>query len=74
MDALQTSLDVLLDHPEIAGRFETKLKILQNLRVWQVKGFENHLIFYQARRGMIVVFRILHGNRDAETLLINQHD
>jgi hypothetical protein len=36
---------------------------------WPVKGFENWLIFYQARRNGVEIVHVFHGARDIESLL-----
>jgi toxin ParE1/3/4 len=47
-----------LKHPELAG-----------MRKWQVKGFDNYLIFYMPRRNGVSVVRVLHGAIDWWSLL-----
>jgi len=41
----------------------------RHLRRWPVKGFENWLIFYQAKENGIEVVHLMHGARDIEALL-----
>ena len=41
----------------------------RRLRRWPVKGFENWLIFYQARRDGVEIVHVMHGARDIESLL-----
>jgi len=41
----------------------------RHLRRWPVKGFENWLIFNQAKHDCIEVVHLMHGARDIETLL-----
>jgi toxin ParE1/3/4 len=38
------------------------------MRVWPVKGFENHLIFFRPIDGGIEVIRVLHAARDIESV------
>jgi toxin ParE1/3/4 len=51
--------------PELGQRQEFGRKELLGLRVWQVQGFENFLIFYRPVERGIEVLRVLHAARDA---------
>ncbi len=42
---------------------------LKGLRMWPVRGFERHLIFYRPIEDGIEVIRVLHASRDLEGLL-----
>lgn len=46
------------DHPRIEG-----------LRMWRVRGFTKHLIFYREVAGGIEVIRVLHSARDLAAAL-----
>jgi len=50
--------------PELGQRQEFGRKELADLRVWQVQGFENFLIFYRPVERGIEVLRVLHAARD----------
>ena len=50
--------------PELGQRQEFGRKELAGLRVWQVQGFENYLIFYRPIERGIEVLRVLHAARD----------
>ncbi len=47
-----------LQNPEFAG-----------IRKWRVRGFENHLVFYEARPDGVSVVRVLHAASDWWALL-----
>ena len=55
--------------PGMGRRYETDNARLQDLRVWPVKGFPNHLIFYRATPNGIEVVHVLHGARDLDSAL-----
>lgn len=38
-----------------------------DIRVWPIRGFKNHLIFYQVRKGRLEIVRVLHAAQDIET-------
>ena len=42
---------------------------LFGIRVWRVKGFPRHLIFYRTIEGDVEIVRVLHGARDLPSLL-----
>jgi toxin ParE1/3/4 len=44
-------------------------RALRLIRRWPVKGFENWLIFYQARRDGAEIVHVIHGARDIDQLL-----
>ena len=47
-----------LDNPRLAG-----------LRMWRIRGFEKHLIFYRLIEGGIEIVRVLHAARDVRRIL-----
>ena len=70
--AARTAFRLLATQPEMGRRYQTTHPLLQNLRVWQVKGFERYLIFYRAARTSIYIERVLYGGRDIEDVLIGK--
>jgi toxin ParE1/3/4 len=62
--AADASFQRLASMPELGERQPFGRKELADLRVWQVRGFENYLIFYRPIEGGIEVVRVLHGARD----------
>ncbi len=61
------TFEQLASMPGLAGHWETASNpTLADLRVWQVKGFPNHLIFYREIPDGIEVIRVLHGSQDIE--------
>jgi toxin ParE1/3/4 len=70
--AAQTAFRRLAIQPEMGRRYQTTHPLLQNLRIWQVKGFEKYLIFYRVARTSIYIERVLYGGRDIEHELIGE--
>jgi toxin ParE1/3/4 len=62
--SLEASLQKLATMPELGEQQRFERKELADLRVWQVQGFENYLIFYRPVEHGIEVIRILHAARD----------
>jgi toxin ParE1/3/4 len=66
LHALDASLERLATMPELGQRQEFGRKGLAGLRVWQIQGFENYLIFYRPIEHGIEVLRLLHAARDID--------
>lgn len=60
-DATRT---LLLQHPDIGPQREWLNPKLAGLRMFQVGGFENSLIFYQPTDYGVFIVRVLHGARN----------
>ena len=59
----------LLAHTPGAGALRGSLDpALANLRMWPVRGFEKHLIFYRETPDGLEIIRVLHAARDIEAL------
>jgi toxin ParE1/3/4 len=69
LDAVEETCRTLADNPELGGLCHFEGFDLGAVRVWQVRGFPNHLIFYRAEAYGIDVLRVLHGARDTESIL-----
>ena len=50
--------------PELGERQVFKRADLADLRAWQVRGFENYLIFYRPIEHGVEIVRVLHAARD----------
>ena len=58
----------LAEMPELGGLCQFEKPGTESIRKWAVRGFPNHLIFYQIANDRIEVIRILHGSRDYNSL------
>ncbi|MFN0011486.1 MAG: type II toxin-antitoxin system RelE/ParE family toxin [Phycisphaerales bacterium] len=64
LDRCRETFAWLADAP-LAGRlWRGRSRTTRGIRVWHVAGFPNHLIFYRARGGAIVILHVLGGARD----------
>jgi toxin ParE1/3/4 len=68
-DAAAATFEDLAGMPGLGERRPTANQRLEGLRVWRIKGFEKHLIFYRAVEHGIEIIRVLHGARDIDRLL-----
>jgi toxin ParE1/3/4 len=62
--AAKETLGRLAAMPELGGTWGFADPRLAEIRVWQISGFENYLVFYRPVESGIEVVRILHGARD----------
>ncbi len=69
LDQLISSFEVLAHMPKIGVQCGFGNLAIRSLRRWQVKGFENWLIFYRAKRDGVEIVHVMHGARDIESLL-----
>lgn len=68
-NAAQTTFEKLADMPELGSVGQFSHPKLTGVRVWQVRGFENYLVFYRVVESGIEIIRVLHAARDIEPLL-----
>ena len=67
--AAEVSFHLLAGMPELGERQEFERKELADLRAWQVRGFENYLIFYRPIEHGVEIVRVLHAARDIAAIL-----
>jgi len=69
---IRKAFTFLAEHPEAGRKYETTHPLLQNLRIWRVKGFERYLIFYRVGQASLLIERVLYGGRDLEGILAGE--
>jgi len=60
-DSINKTFDLLSRMPYLGELHPFKDPTMQNIRIWRVKGFPNHLIFYRVESERIVIVRLRHG-------------
>jgi toxin ParE1/3/4 len=70
--AADASFQLLAGMPELDERQEFDRKELVDLRAWQVRGFENYLIFYRPIERGVEIVRVLHAARDISAVFEDQ--
>lgn len=68
-DAASSSFAALAGMPGIGEPWPSANPRLSGLRVWRIRGFENHLIFYRPSDDGIDIVRVLHAARDLDNAL-----
>ena len=65
--AAEATFEFLSQSPEIGTLLG--LKSLTEVRVWRIRGFPNHLVFYRDTSELLEVVRVLHGAQDWTKIL-----
>lgn len=68
LDAAESTFSFLADNPEVGQNCLFRHPEAQGIRVWRVKGFPKHLIFYRPDSHGVDIVRVFHGARDIEAL------
>jgi toxin ParE1/3/4 len=65
-DALEQSLDLLTQHPQIGclAGFSSAPQV----RRWVLQPFPNYIIYCEAHSGEVLLVRLLHGARDVQAV------
>ncbi len=66
--AAEGTFQFLANQPEMGKRAECRSPFLSGMRMFPLKRFPNHLVFYRRVDNGIEIVRALHGARDIETL------
>lgn len=72
LDAAEATFRQLQETPQLGRVYETEHPRLAGIRVIQVKGFSNHLIFYRPVPDGVELLHLLHGARDVSKALENR--
>ena len=62
--AVEETIEMIAKNPFIGSVRQFQNAKLKNLRMWRVKGYENHLIFYAVEENEIKIVRFLNAKRD----------
>ena len=60
----QASFDDLAQQPEMGAPLTLRHTALANVRKWRIKGFDNHLVFYEPHPDGVSIVRVLHAASD----------
>ena len=66
--AVDQTIQMLTQSPYLGERCQFRNPKMKGIRVWQVSGFRNYLIFYRPHGDVLHVLRIFHGARDYTTM------
>ena len=66
--AVECAIDEIAEMPEVGRKWELSRPALRSIRVWHVRKFTNHLIFYRVTDEGIEIVRVLHAARDIDAV------
>jgi toxin ParE1/3/4 len=64
LEAAEETFGLLAGMPEIGSPTQVKNPRLTDLRIWKIKGFNNHLVLYRPVDDGIEIVRVVHATRD----------
>jgi toxin ParE1/3/4 len=67
-DQFLKTAQTLARSPELGERCRFRNPETTGMRIWQVSGFPNHLIFYRPQGDELHILRVIHGARDYDTM------
>jgi toxin ParE1/3/4 len=70
--AADATFEQLAAMPELGQRQDFGGDRLVGVRAWQIRGFENYLVFYRPIQGGVEIIRVLHAARDVPTVFEDQ--
>jgi toxin ParE1/3/4 len=65
----EATFQLLLTSPEIGSLYPTSAPRHQGIRVFPVREFPNHVVFYFSKEAGIEIVRVVHGARDLNAAL-----
>ncbi|MCL2711452.1 MAG: type II toxin-antitoxin system RelE/ParE family toxin [Planctomycetaceae bacterium] len=65
------TVQTLVASPQLGERCRFRSPKTKGMRVWQVYGFSNYLVFYHPQGDTLQVLRVIHGARDYMTIFEN---
>lgn len=68
LDAFDKTVEFLKRSPLIGEVCPYPNPLFEGTRVWRVRGFKNHLVFYRVLPNELEIVRVLHGSRDLGVL------
>lgn len=69
LKATRAAFFALSRSPLMGRRWDSPDPTLSDVRVWHIKGFDDHLIFYRPHRDWVEIIHVVHGARDIPAIL-----
>jgi plasmid stabilization system protein ParE len=69
LDSLEKSFNFLATFPQSGDLVENETLKADGVRLWQVKGFRNHIIIFRVRGEDVQILRVTPASRDRANLL-----
>ncbi len=72
LDAAEATFDSLAQGPLLGELCHFQNPKTARLRMWQIRGFENHIVFYRPTASSVDIVRVIHAARDYQSLFENE--
>ena len=69
LESAEATFTELASQPSIGAPVGLRSPEFEAIRKWRVRGFDNHLVFYEPRPDGVSVVRVLHAASDWWTLV-----
>jgi len=69
LESAEATFAAIASQPLMGSPLELQNSELAKIRKWRVRGFENHLVFYEPRPDGVSIVRVLHAASDWWALL-----
>jgi toxin ParE1/3/4 len=56
-------------HPHLGRATELSNPFLSGTRMFSLKNFDQHVVFYRVIQTGVEIMRVIHGSRDLDTLM-----
>jgi toxin ParE1/3/4 len=71
LKAAETTFELLASQPRMGRPAEWESSVLEDIRMFPIKGFVKYLVFYRPTSTGIEMVRVIHGARDIPPLFGN---
>ncbi len=72
LDRVEETVQLLCEHPELGGIFETANPKLSGVRAKLVRGFSRYVVFYLVLGDVIEIARVLGGGQDMDEIISDE--
>jgi len=72
IQAAEKAFHLLAENPRAGARRTFSNPAFADIRMWPIRGFEKHLVFYREIPNGVEVIRVLHAARDLPSLFSEQ--
>ena len=74
LTATENAFQFLAENPSAGRLREFSNARLSGIRMWPIRGFDKHLIFYRDLSDAVEIIRVLHAARDIDRILGDRSD
>ena len=68
LDAAEAAFHLLASVPEMRTPCEFRVPEATGIRMWSIRGFQSHVVFYRPLKAGVDVVRVIHAARDIRSI------